>query len=95
MFKEVQKNESASEVSSLPDMVPPFLTRLKYATARTSAENSKGEWLHISLLGKLPKDHDYSCFRDANTVPDKNIVSSLLMLGTDGIDKGSFWELED
>ena len=62
---------------------------------RAGDQSTKGEWLHQSLLQKLPGNHDYSRFKDANASPDKHIVASLLALDVYGIDQGSFWDLED
>lgn len=70
----------------------------QYTTLRTVAETLRGEWLHKSLLKKLPADHDYlSRFHHPNVTckPDNAIVSSLMALGVQGIDEASFWELED
>lgn len=61
-------------------------------------EALRGEWLHKSLLKKLPADHDYrSRFHHDNfrCEPDNDIIASLLVLGVEGIDEGSFWDLED
>ncbi|KUI56158.1 hypothetical protein VP1G_03453 [Cytospora mali] len=67
----------------------------EYTECRQTKQNIIGKWLHESLLKKLPADHDYSRFEFAICEPDKYIVATLLALHADGIDEGSFWELED
>ncbi|KUI73390.1 hypothetical protein VM1G_09019 [Cytospora mali] len=62
---------------------------------RQVRQNVIGKWLHESLLKKLPADHDCSRFEFGICEPDKYIVATLLELHADGIDEGSFWELED
>lgn len=70
----------------------------QYMDLRAEGQALRGEWLHKSLLKKLPADHDYrSRFHhdQVRCAPENDIVASLLALGVEGIDEGSFWDLED
>jgi hypothetical protein len=59
---------------------------------------TKGHWLHKSLLKHLPVDHDHTKFTSSGKywkTPEMEICASLLALHVAGIDEGSFYELQD